>query len=314
MKKIISFLIIFLSIFTTKAFAVNDASVNFDIEGQAKEGNEITININVDNVTRLYAMSVNYIYNPEEIKVKSIEGAGLIKESKDNCVELGGDTAKDGNRAVYQMTFTGKVDGVTGSGNVVKIKADVLKDTDLKVTKDNMDVKLIGVNEAYEVSKMPFNFNDKLKPQDEKKGEEATTKKEDENKKDDSTKEETKKVETKTVENVSTSKKPSLYKKILSFLGLNKEEKTQVEEIAEESQNSEEKKEQKKPEEKTSEENKNSQEKSEEAKNDEKKPEEKALAENKEEKKIAIGTELAILAIVIVVATTTIIIKKRKNK
>ncbi|ATD54274.1 cohesin domain-containing protein [Clostridium chauvoei] len=305
MKKIISFLIIFLSIFTTKAFAVNDASVNFDIEGQAKVGNEITININVDNVTRLYAMSVNYIYNPEEIKVKSIEGAGLIKESKDNCVELGGDTAKDGNRAVYQMTFTGKVDGITGSGNIVKIKADVLKDTDLKVTKDNMDVKLIGVNEAYEVSKMPFNFNDKSKPQDEKKGEEATTKKEDENKKDDSTKEETKKVETKTVENVSTSKKPSLYKKILSFLGLNKEEKTQVEEIAEESQNSEEK---------TSEENKNSQEKSEEAKNDEKKPEEKALAENKEEKKIAIGTELAILAIVIVVATTTIIIKKRKNK
>lgn len=55
----------------------------------------------------MYTASVDYLYNTNELIVKSIYGGEIIK-SCDGIMEFGGDTEKDGNREVYQMTFTGE--------------------------------------------------------------------------------------------------------------------------------------------------------------------------------------------------------------
>lgn len=159
MKKIFNLLIGFIIIFNTTAFAVSEPQISFTVDGKAKKGEKITINIMAKDISNLYAVSVDYIYNTDRIKVNSIEGASLIKDSKDNKMELGGETDKDGNRANYQMTFTGKVKGVSGSGALVKIEAEVLKDSTIELTEENMKIKLVQIDKDYNVGTMNFNFN-----------------------------------------------------------------------------------------------------------------------------------------------------------
>lgn len=160
MKKILSLLIVLIITFSTTVFAASEPQVSFTVDGKAQKGEKITINIMAKDVSNLYALSADYIYNPEFIKVNSIEGASLIKDSKDNLMEPGGQVDKDGNRANYQMTFTGKVNGVSGSGAIVKIEVEVLKDFAIELTEENMKVKLVKVDKDYNVDKMTFVFND----------------------------------------------------------------------------------------------------------------------------------------------------------
>ncbi|WLF68983.1 cohesin domain-containing protein [Clostridium septicum] len=215
MKKILTLMVMFLTISTIWVYAETNTDINFNIDGEVSKGKEVTININVDKADRLYGLSVDYTYNPEEIKVTSIQGAGLIKESKDNFFEAGGETAKDGNIANYQMTFTGEVDGISGSGTLVTIKAEVLKDTNLNLTEDNMKIKLIGINKDYKVSRMDFN----LKEVKEDKKEETKEESKEENTEDSSKpKEENKNYK---VDNELKEDKPTIVKKILKFFGVN---------------------------------------------------------------------------------------------
>ena len=228
MKKILTLIVMFLTISTIWTYAEANTDINFKIDGEVSKGKEVTININVDKADRLYGLSVDYTYNPEDIKVTSIQGAGLIKESKDNFFEAGGETAKDGDIANYQMTFTGEVDGISGSGTLVTIKAEVLKDTNLNLTEDNMKIKLIGINKDYKVSRMDFNLKE-VKEEDKK--EETKEESKEENKEDSSKgKEENKndKVD-KDSDNELKEDKPTIVQKILKFFGVNNTN-TQVQE------------------------------------------------------------------------------------
>lgn len=218
MKKILTLMVMFLTISTIWVYAETNTDINFNIDGEVSKGKEVTININVDKADRLYGLSVDYTYNPEEIKVTSIQGAGLIKESKDNFFEAGGETAKDGNIANYQMTFTGEVDGISGSGTLVTIKAEVLKDTNLNLTEDNMKIKLIGINKDYKVSRMDFNLKELKEVKEDKKEEtkeentEDSSKPKEENKND--------KVD-KASDNELKEDKSTIFNKILKFFGVN---------------------------------------------------------------------------------------------
>ena len=162
MKKVLGALMMFTVLimgFSTKAFAASEPEIRFTVDGKVEKGEKITVNVMANDVVNLYAVSVDYIYNPEFLKVNSIESDGLIKESNLNLMEPGGQTDKDGNRASYQMTFTGKVEGVSGSGAIVKIEAEVLKDFEIELTEENMKIKLVKVDENYNVDRMSFVFN-----------------------------------------------------------------------------------------------------------------------------------------------------------
>ncbi|MBU3133137.1 hypothetical protein KPL40_11815 [Clostridium gasigenes] len=159
MKKILGLLIVLGMAFSTTVFAAGEPQVSFTVDGKVEKGEKITINIMAKDVSNLYTLSAHYIYNPEFIKVSSIEGGSLIKDSKYNLMEPGGQTDKDGNRANYQMTFVGEVNGVSGSGAIVKIEAEVLKDFTIELTEENMKVELVKVDKNYNVDRMSFVFN-----------------------------------------------------------------------------------------------------------------------------------------------------------
>lgn len=157
MKKVLAMVLGMVMMFNTSVLAASGPSVSFTIEGNVKKGDKITIYVTVKQVVRLYAASVEYTYNPEDLKVTYIGGADLI-ENTTGIMELGGDTEKDGNRARYQMTFTGKVHGLSGAGNLVRIEAEVLKDCNITLKEDNMKVKLVRIDDEYTVSNMEFKY------------------------------------------------------------------------------------------------------------------------------------------------------------
>lgn len=156
-KKIWGLVICFLMMINITVFALSEPAVSFTMDGTTKKGDKIILYVQVKDVDRLYAASVDYIYDPEEIKVTYIGGADLIADNQE-ILELGGETDKDGNRARYQMTFTGKVDGLKGSGNLVKIEAEILKDCVIELKPENMKVKLVNVDSSYNISNMDFKY------------------------------------------------------------------------------------------------------------------------------------------------------------
>lgn len=184
MKKIFALVLCMLMMFNITVFAASEPTVSFTVDGGTKKGDKLTIYVRVKDVDRLYAASVDYIYNPEELKVTYIGGADLITDNQ-GILELGGETDKDGNRASYQMTFTGKVDGLKGAGNLVKIEAEALKDCNINLKPENMKVKLVKVDTSYNVSNMDFKYESFITEVDNEKPTDSnntnTTKPNDEN-------------------------------------------------------------------------------------------------------------------------------------
>lgn len=144
MRKIISLvMILFVLITPISVFASNNASVEIKVVGEVKKEEDIEILVYVRDVDKLYAASVDFTYNNDQLKVYKIESTSYIKDNKDNVLELGGEVDKGGNTATYSFTFLGDLDGLSNSGTLVKIKAKVLNDDKLVITKDNMKIKLI---------------------------------------------------------------------------------------------------------------------------------------------------------------------------
>lgn len=146
MKKIIVVLImLFFCIMPISALA-ESAAVEVKISGQVKNGERIKIFINVKDVEKLYAASVDFTYDTELLKVNTISSSEFIGKYSNDIMELGGETDKNDNTAAYSFTFLGDKKGISGSGTLVKISATVLKDDSLEITEDNMKIKLVKRN------------------------------------------------------------------------------------------------------------------------------------------------------------------------
>ncbi len=144
MKKIITMLLLlFILITPVKAFAANNVSVEAKVIGEIKKDSNIEIFVNLSDVDKLYAASIDFIYNTNQLKVESINSTEYVTKHIDNIMELGGETNKNGNTASYSFTFLGDLDGLSESGTLVKIKAKVLNDDKLSINEDNMKVKLV---------------------------------------------------------------------------------------------------------------------------------------------------------------------------
>ena len=144
-KIIVVAIMLFFCIMPIPALA-ESAVVEVKISGQIKQGESIEIFINVKDVEKLYAASVDFIYDTELLKVNTISSSEFIGKYLNNIMELGGETDKNGNTATYSFTFLGDNKGISGSGTLVKISATVLKDDSLEITEDNMKIKLVKRN------------------------------------------------------------------------------------------------------------------------------------------------------------------------
>lgn len=144
MKKIITMvLLLFILITPVEVFATNNASVEIKVNGEVKKDSDIEIFVNLNDVDKLYAASIDFIYNTNQLKVESINSTEYVTKHIDNIMELGGETNKNSNTASYSFTFLGDLDGLSESGTLVKIKAKVLSNDKLSIAEDNMKVKLV---------------------------------------------------------------------------------------------------------------------------------------------------------------------------
>ena len=143
MKKILTFMIAFMFfVIPVKTYA-DSATVEIVVNGQIKKGSIIEILVNVKDVNKLYAASVDFTYDTDKLRVESIAASDFITKHNNEIMEFGGEIAKNGNTASYSFTFLGEKDGIKGSGTILVISAEVLNDKKLSIGQDNMKVKLV---------------------------------------------------------------------------------------------------------------------------------------------------------------------------
>ena len=163
MKKILTFIVTFIFfVMPVKAYA-DSATIEIVVNGQVKKGAIIEILINVKEVNKLYAASVDFTYDTNQLRVESIAASDFITKHNNDIMELGGETAKNGNTDSYSFTFLGEKNGIKGSGTLAVISAEVLNDESLSIGQDNMKVKLVQkVGDTVENYSFKFlGYNDK---------------------------------------------------------------------------------------------------------------------------------------------------------
>lgn len=151
MKKILTFMFAFMFLaIPIKAYA-NSAVIEIVVNGEVKKESTIEILVNVKDVNKFYAGSIDFIYDTNQLKIESISASDFITKHNNDIMEFGGETEKNGNTASYSFTFLGEKDGIKGSGTIVVISAKVLNDEKLSIGQNNMNIKLVQrVNDTVE--------------------------------------------------------------------------------------------------------------------------------------------------------------------
>lgn len=143
MKKIITLIFVFMFLIMPVKTYADSATVEVKVNGEVKNGSTIEILVNVKNVEKFYAASVDFTYDINQLKVESIVASDFINKHSNDIMELGGETDKNGNIASYSFTFLGEKNGIKGSGTLAIITAQVLNNEKLSIGQDTMKVKLV---------------------------------------------------------------------------------------------------------------------------------------------------------------------------
>lgn len=163
MKKILTFMFAFMFFATPIKTYANSAVIEIVVNGEVKKGSTIEILVNVKDVNKFYAASIDFIYDINQLKIESISASDFITKHNNDIMEFGGETEKHGNTASYSFTFLGEKDGIKGSGTIVVISAKVLNDEKLSIGQNNMKIKLVQrVNDTVENYSFKFlGYNNK---------------------------------------------------------------------------------------------------------------------------------------------------------
>ena len=92
---------------------------------------------------KLYAASVNFNYDKNILKIVDITASDFIKKHSDEIMEIGGEVDTTNNKTSYSFTFLGDKEGINGDGTLAIIKAEVLKDGNLLIGEDSINIKLV---------------------------------------------------------------------------------------------------------------------------------------------------------------------------
>lgn len=146
MKKLYSILLV-LTMGITLSFgykvkAAADPEIRIDVKGEIKKGNKIDIVVDLKNITNLYAASIDYKYDNTLLKVTEVVPSKEV--TVDSTFYAYKDTDFEGNRARYAFTFIGANQmGISKDCNFITIKAEVLKDGNLDISKKNTETQLV---------------------------------------------------------------------------------------------------------------------------------------------------------------------------
>ncbi|MBD7915637.1 hypothetical protein H9660_10825 [Clostridium sp. Sa3CUN1] len=155
-RKIMLITLILIFIFPLKAYA-STASVEVNVDGNVKKGEEINILINMKGLESLYAASVNFTYDKSILNIVNITAGDSIKKYADEIMEIGGEVDTTNNKTSYSFTFLGDKDGINGDGTLAIIKAKILRDGVLSIDEDSIKIKLVK-READSVENYDYKF------------------------------------------------------------------------------------------------------------------------------------------------------------
>ena len=141
-KKIMLITLILSFLFPLKTYA-STTSVEVNVDGNIKKGEEINILINMKGLKNLYAASVNFTYDKSVLNIVDITAGDSIKKHEDEIMEIGGEVDTTNNKTSYSFTFLGDKEGINGDGTLAIIKAVVLKDGNLSIGEDSINIKLV---------------------------------------------------------------------------------------------------------------------------------------------------------------------------
>ena len=141
-KKIMLITLILIFLFPLKTYA-STTSVEVNVDGNIKKGEEINILINMKGLKNLYAASVNFTYDKNVLNIVDITAGDSIKKHEDEIMEIGGEVDTTNNKTSYSFTFLGDKEGINGDGTLAIIKAVVLKDGNLSIGEDSINIKLV---------------------------------------------------------------------------------------------------------------------------------------------------------------------------
>ena len=141
-KKITIITLILIFLFPLKAYA-STTLVEVNVDGDVKKGEEINILVNMKGLEKLYAASVNFNYDKNILKIVDITASDFIKKHSDEIMEIGGEVDTTNNKTSYSFTFLGDKEGINGDGTLAIIKAEVLKDGNLLIGEDSINIKLV---------------------------------------------------------------------------------------------------------------------------------------------------------------------------
>lgn len=173
MKKSIYFKIALLCImsliitFNSKVvFAEGTAAFNAkaEVTGEIKKGNTIDIVINTDKIDSIYAADIYLKYDNSLLKITSMEKGDVFSDKSIKTFEVVNKFDNAAGTLRYEFTCLGKINGFSGSGSLIKVKAEVLKDGKfiinskpyLKNPDENYNLKLQIADKN--IKELNFNF------------------------------------------------------------------------------------------------------------------------------------------------------------
>lgn len=142
-KRIMIISIILIFIVPLKVYALSAPSVEINVDGNIKNGEEVNIVVNMKDLEGLYAASVDFAYDKNDLNIISIAAGDSIKKYEDEIMEIGGEVDASNNKTSYSFTFLGDKKGISGEGTLVVIKAKILNANNFNVGQDSIKVKLV---------------------------------------------------------------------------------------------------------------------------------------------------------------------------
>ncbi|RKI45443.1 cellulosome anchor protein, partial [Clostridium paraputrificum] len=131
--------------------------ITYTVTGEATVGKQITISLDVSNISGLYGGSWDFAYDPNVIRIDEITAGDLISSIPQTTI-----SNKSGH-AYFWFTKTGDTTGVstTEAKSIAKIKATVLKEGTVNIdTTDNNN--LFGVSSKSSLVKLSDKNGDKI--------------------------------------------------------------------------------------------------------------------------------------------------------
>lgn len=158
MKRILGVLIVILISFNLVVLADTIPTVEITGPMELKKGEKATITVNIKDVDRLYGIQMDYRFNTNDIKVLSLKKGNMLADAPYGSMDSSGNTIVEGKPVKYYLTFIGENDGVSGSGEVIYMEIEALKDCKLTFNTKNTDIILVNIGKKYEISNMKFKF------------------------------------------------------------------------------------------------------------------------------------------------------------